>query len=113
MRGTKLPMVEPGKKPSLGRPAMLARKVERPGESATTGLDLDRGEALVDLGRAFAKIVAGNVDRHIGRGVDRFEQQRRLGRRAGAELDDRRAGGMRAAISGMISSSSAVSVRVG
>ena len=95
-------MVEPGKKPSLGRLLDPAGKRERPREVGDDRDDFERRELLLQIGRALLEIFAGDVDRHISRGRDRFEQDRRLGRRAGAEFDDRGALGMWAAISGMI-----------
>ena len=67
------------------------RQIERPGEVGDDRLDRDVGEVARRPRSAFAKIVAGDVDRHIGCGMDRFEEQWRLGRGARAELDDRRA----------------------
>ena len=62
LHGTKLPIVEPGKKPSLGRSRDLGREAERPGEIGDDGKDVERREALLKLGRAGVQIVARNVD---------------------------------------------------
>ena len=68
---------------------MPAGKRERPREVGDDRDDFERREALLQFGGAVLEIVAGNIDRNIGGGRDRLEQDRRLGRRARAELDDR------------------------
>ena len=65
-----------------------ARSRRRPGLPRSSG-------SLLQLGRAVLEIIAGNVDRDVCCGRDRFEQDRGLGLRSGAELDDRRALGTR------------------
>ena len=55
LRGTKLPMVEPGKKPSFGRCSMPPGKRERPREIGDDRDDLDRREALLQVGRRSAR----------------------------------------------------------
>src|SRR3954451_22533840 len=69
------------------------RQAERFGEVGDDRNDLDLRETSLQLGGALLQIIAGNVDRHVSRGTDRFEEYRRLGLRACAELNDDRAFG--------------------
>ena len=59
LRGTKLPIVEPGKKPSLGRSAICVGKGERPGEVGLDRIDRQARESPRSTARgAFAQIIA-------------------------------------------------------
>ena len=78
-------MVEPGKKPSLG-------KSELAGEICNDRENVDRGKLPLNLRRALLDVLARNVDRHVCGRMDGLQQDRSLSRRTGAELDDRDTG---------------------
>ena len=89
--GSKLPMVEPGKKPTRGSAAIAAGRLERLREIRRPPDSTARcGKSRAQLRRVLLQEVAGNVDRHIGLdGRRRAEQDARLAARAAAELDQR------------------------
>ena len=90
--GSKLPMVEPGKKPTRGSAAIAGGMVEGSGEIGDHRMHRKMREIAPQLRGVLLQKVAGNIDRHIG--LDRgrgAEQDARLLARARAELDQRAA----------------------
>src|SRR3546814_12612956 len=77
------------KKAELQKRTDFARQFHTLGGIGLDVIDLNRGEARRERLRAVAKEVARNVNRDIGGGIDRIEEQRRLGRAARSEFDDR------------------------
>ena len=101
----RLPMVEPGKKPSRGRAAMSGAKLNGREKSPCTGSTAQTGKARLDARLRIAQRRTADVDRHVGVEIAHVgEQQLGLGAGAGAELDEhgtgcgecRHVGGVRA-----------------
>ena len=82
-----------GEKAKLVKLVDAAGQAERAGEIGDDRDYVDRRKILLERGRAGIKIITRNVDRNVGRGRDRLEQDRGLGCRAGAEFNHRRAFG--------------------
>ena len=115
LRGTKLPIVEPGKKPSRGKPVDRGGKVDVLGEVGLDRVDRKLGKLRID---AAPRCRADNRPKcrsgHKRAGAIASSSSGVLVELPDAEFDDRASvGTTSAAISGILASSSAVSVRVG
>ena len=89
--GSKLPSVEPGKKPTFGIACNASGSANGAVKSAVDRMHFQPREVEAQFARLGVEEVAGNIDRHIGRDIRGREQDARLGEGAGAEFDQRRA----------------------
>ena len=78
-----------GKKAQLGQTGDLNWKRNRPQEIGLYGVHRQARKGLRQRIRRMAQELARDIDRHISGGIDRAEQDRRLGRGTRPELDHR------------------------
>ena len=64
--GSKLPMVEPGKKPDARHRRKLGRQLGHRGEIRDHRIDRKMRQIAAQLCRILLQEIAGNIDRHIG-----------------------------------------------
>ena len=106
-------MVEPGKKPSRGRPSICGGSAMGREKSAAHRQDAQIGKARGDARLRAAQRRVRDVDRHIGIEIAQLgEQQLGLEARAGAELDEHAArSGGRGDIAGALAQDAGLGAR--
>ncbi len=90
--GSRLPIVEPGKKPRRGAPLTSVGSVGERHVVGANRLDPEAGIVAPQPRRRGVEMLARNVDRNVSRQLgQRLDQQPRLDARAAAEFDQRAA----------------------